>query len=111
MDKPSISTEMGLRCGLSMQSLALRIDEWRLDPLGVDDFPQVMDAYLLTQPLGSPRQHAEGDRALELRTPIAGSHMTFGLRRRCGGRDLRAHRQQSTPVQGAERHQLKSIGV
>src|SRR5258708_19338214 len=110
-DKPSISIAVVLPCGLSMESVALGIDERRLDHFGVDDLPQVVDAYLLAQPLRPSRQHAEGNRSTQLGTPIARGHMAFGLRRRSGGRDLRAHRQRSPSVHGRQRHQLESIAV
>src|SRR5438046_1578925 len=70
--------------GLSTEARALGIDEWCADHFGVDDRPRVMDSDLLAQPPGSPRQHAEGDRTVELRAPDARGHMALGLRRRRG---------------------------
>src|SRR5258708_33091803 len=108
-DKPSISIAVVLPCGLSMESVALGIDERRLDHFGVDDLPQVVDAYLLAQPLRPSRQHAEGNRSTQLVTPIARGHMAFGLRRRSGGREFRYHPQQSTSVHGDDRYQLETF--
>src|SRR5258706_2925516 len=109
-DTPWLSTTVATD-GSSMKPLALRIDERRPDHFGVDDFPQVVDAYGLAQPLAAPRQHAERHGALEFGAPEARGHMAFGRRRRRGGRDLRAHREERAAVHRRQRHQLKSIGV
>src|ERR1700722_11190880 len=94
-----------------METIALRIDEWRLDHLGVDDGAQMVDAYFLAQPFTASHQHAEGDRPPQFRAPITGRDMTFSLRRRREGGDVRAHGKAGSSVDGRQTDQLKSLRI